>query len=147
MLAVACGSKTPGPTGPTGPTTTAPQIFCPADLVVTGVAAVAQAVTYTAPTISNGEAPVSVTCSPSSGATFVLGTTPVTCAARDALAREATCSFNVTLKGMTLGVRKFEAIGDSFTEGQNGEPGFVDPPNSYPTKLQLALNAVYRARA
>jgi len=147
VLTVACGSKSPGPTGPTGPTTTAPQIACPADLTVTGVAAVSQAVTFTAPTVTNGETPVSLTCSPSSDASFPLGTTAVTCVARDAIARQATCSFNVTLKGMAIGARKFEAIGDSFTEGQNGEPGFVDPPNSYPTKLQLALNVVYPDQA
>jgi hypothetical protein len=36
-----------------------------------------------------------VVCSPPSGTTFPLGTTPVTCTATDACGRVATCSFNV----------------------------------------------------
>ena len=118
-------------------------------MTVTGVSSPSQAVTYTAPTVTEGAAPVNVTCSPASGAGFPLGTTPVSCAANDAMARQATCAFNVTLKGMAIGVKKYEALGDSFTEGQNGEPDprFVDPPNSFPTRLQVALDAAYPGQA
>jgi lysophospholipase L1-like esterase len=119
-------------------------------VTVTGVAAPAQAVTFAAPTVSEGVAPVNVTCSPASGSTLPLGVTPVTCTAHDALSRQAACSFRVTLKGLSIDVRKYSAIGDSFTEGQNGRPdpafvdrNFVDLPNSYPTKLQMALDASY----
>ena len=119
-------------------------------MTITGVAAPSQAVTYTAPAVSEGQAPVNVTCSPASGATFPLGVTPVTCTANDAMSRQAACSFRVTLKGLSIGVRKYDAIGDSFTEGQNGRPdpafadrNFVDLPNSYPTKLQMALDGTY----
>jgi lysophospholipase L1-like esterase len=107
------------------------------------VAAPSQAVTFTAPTVTNGEAPVTVTCSPASGATFPLGTTSVSCAARDTQARQATCSFSVTLKGLAIAVKKFEAFGDSFTEGENGRLTFLDVLNAYPTKLQAALDATY----
>lgn len=122
---------------------------------VTGVASPAQAVAFDAPAVSQGAPPVNTTCSPASGASFPLGTTPVTCAASDAIQRQATCSFNVTLKGMSIAVKKYSAIGDSFTEGQNGELGvdipgivseggnFVDGPNSYPTKLQQAFDMTY----
>ena len=140
MTASACGSSSPPPTGPT---TDPPQIACPADVTVTGVAAPSRAVTYAAPVVSKGAAPVTTTCAPASGATFPLGTTPVTCTASDAMARQASCSFTVTLKGLSIAAKKYSAIGDSFTEGQNGEPGFVDVPNAYPTKLQLALDMTY----
>jgi lysophospholipase L1-like esterase len=48
----------------------------------------------------------------------------------------------------TLGITRFVAFGDSFTEGQNGRPGlvgqrFVDVPNSYPTQLQRLLNSEF----
>jgi lysophospholipase L1-like esterase len=144
LLAAACGSNST-PSGPTGPTTNAPQIACPADLTVTGVTAASQAVSYAAPTVTDGAAPVSTTCSPVSGASFPLGTTTVSCAASDAQARQASCSFKVTLKGMSIPIRKIDAFGDSFTEGENALPSttFVDTPNAYPTKLQATLDAVY----
>jgi lysophospholipase L1-like esterase len=112
-------------------------------VTVTGVAAPSQAVTYTAPAVSNGAASVTTTCAPDSGASFPLGTTTVSCAARDSTAREATCSFRVTLNGMAIAVKTFDAIGDSITIGENGERTFVDTPNAYPTKLQQALEATY----
>ena len=125
------------------PTSNPPQIACPVDVTVAGVAAGSQVVTYDAPKVTDGAAPVTTTCSPESGASFALGSTTVNCQAADARARKATCSFNVTLKGMSIPIRKLDAIGDSFTEGQNGEPGFVDLPNAYPSKLQMTLDAVY----
>jgi lysophospholipase L1-like esterase len=82
-------------------------------------------------------------CSPASGASFPRGTTTVNCQASDALARQAACSFSVTLKGLAISATKYSAIGDSFTEGQNGQQGFVDLPNAYPTKLQQALDIAY----
>jgi lysophospholipase L1-like esterase len=129
----------------TQPTPDPPQISCPADVTLTGVAAPSQSVSYTPPTVTQGAPPVTTTCSPVSGATFPLGTTPVTCAATDAMARRATCTFTVTLKGLKLGATKYEAFGDSFTEGENALPftTFVDPPNAYPTKLQARFDATY----
>ena len=104
-----------------------------------------QSVTYAAPAVTDGQAPISTTCAPPSGVSFPLGTTTVNCATTDALARQAACAFRVTLKGMTIALMKIDAFGDSFTEGENALPAFsfVDPPNAYPTKLQARLNAVY----
>ena len=139
LIVVACGGGKPGP-APT-PAAQAPQIVCPADVKVGSVAGISQAVTFPAPAVSGGTAPVTTTCTRASGDTFPLGSTPVSCTANDAAARQAACSFNVTLSGFTLGVMKFETFGDSLTEGENGagtKPTFVDPLNSYPTKL-LAL--------
>jgi lysophospholipase L1-like esterase len=141
ILTAGCGKDSPPDTGPTS---TPPTITCPADVTVAGVSNAAQNVTYPAPTVADGQPPVATTCAPVSGASFPLGTTTVNCAANDALARQAACSFKVTLKGVAIAATRYSAIGDSFTEGQNGQPPrFVDTPNAYPTKLQLALDTAY----
>src|SRR5688572_11481584 len=113
-LAVATcgGNKGPGPT----PVVDPPQIACPADVTLREVITTAQEVSYPAPTTTGGAAPVNVTCAPPSGTSFSLGATTVMCAARDAQAREATCSFRVNVNGFTLGAQKFLAVGDSLTE-------------------------------
>jgi lysophospholipase L1-like esterase len=140
LLAGACGgTKGPGPTPAVDP----PQIACPADLTVSEVAAASVDVTYSTPTTTAGAAPVSVTCAPASGTRFSLGDTTVACAARDAQSREATCSFHVTVKGFTLSARKFLAVGDSLTAGENGLPSIIDVPNSYPAKLLGLLTSLY----
>ena len=127
----------------TTPTPNPPQISCPNDVTVTGALGPAQTVTYSAPSVTAGAPPVTTTCAPESGASFPLGTTTVSCAAKDAMAQQATCSFKVTLKGLAIAVKIYDAIGDSFTEGQNGEPSVVDLPNAYPTKLQMAFDMAY----
>ena len=140
MLCAACGSKPPG----TGPTSNPPQIVCPADLTVTGVAAPSQAVTYPAPGVTEGAPPVTTTCAPSPGATFPLGTTTVSCTATDVMSRQAACSFRVTLKGMAIAGKKYLAAGDSFTEGENGRIApILDIPNAYATKLQASFDLTY----
>lgn len=145
-LAAACGGTTPGP-GP-GPVSDPPAVVCPADVTITGITGSSQVVTFATPIPTAGAQPVTVTCSPSPGAAFPLGTTAVRCTASDAAARQASCTFNVTVKGLTIGVTKYLAFGDSVTEGQNGLPerlwlNFVDPPNSYPTKLQTLLESSF----
>ena len=138
-LAACGGSKGPGPTPPVDP----PQISCPADVTVREATGVSQAVTYPTPTTTGGAAPVTVSCAPASGTTFALGATQVNCAARDAQSREATCAFRVTISGFTLGVKKFLAVGDSLTAGENGLPSIIDVPNSYPAKLAGLLTSFY----
>ena len=138
-LAAGCGGKSPGPT----PVVDPPQIACPADVTVGEVHTPAQDVTFPAPTTTGGAAPVNVTCSPASGTQFPLGATTVACAARDAQAREATCSFRVTVNGFTLGAKKFLSVGDSLTAGENGLPSILDVPNSYPTKLSGMLMSFF----
>lgn len=139
LLAVwACGSK-----GPAGPTTTAPQIACPADVTLTGITGSTQSVSFTAPTVTGGTPPVTPTCAPVSGAAFSLGSTAVTCTASDGQARQATCSFKVTLTAVAISVKKYDTIGDSFTEGENGRVSFLDLPNAYPTRLQALFDATY----
>jgi lysophospholipase L1-like esterase len=112
-------------------------------VTVTGVSSPSQAVTFAPPTVTQGAAPVNVTCAPASGASFPLGTTPVSCTATDAVARQATCTFNTTLKGLAITAKKYDTVGDSFTEGENGRLAFLDIPNAYPTKLQADFDASY----
>jgi lysophospholipase L1-like esterase len=144
LLLAACGG---GPTPPTPPVVIdPPAITCPADMTIRGVLGPSQTVTYTVPTPIGGAAPVTTTCTPASGGAFPLGSTSVSCAATDAQARRGTCGFSVTLTGVGLGAKKFETVGDSLTEGENGldnKPAFVDPPNSYPTKLRAAFDAEF----
>ena len=139
IISAGCGGGSNNPT----PVANAPQISCPADVTVREVPTLTQDVTYPAPTVTDGTAPVNTTCTPASGTAFPLGSTRVNCLARDAQAREAACSFNVALNGFALSAKKYDAIGDSLTAGENGLPGFVDPPNSYPTKLQALLDSYY----
>lgn len=138
-IAVACGGSPNRPT-PVDP----PTIACPFDITERGVSGGGQAVSYPSPTAAGGTAPVTVTCTPASGSTFPIGGTEVSCAARDAAARQATCSFAVSLSATQLTVKKFVAFGDSVTEGQNGRIAFgqrvVDLPNAYPTKLQALFD-------
>jgi large repetitive protein len=58
-------------------------------------------VTWTATAISVVDGSVPVTCTPPSGSTFDLGTTPVTCTASDSTGNTATGSFNVTVGDTT----------------------------------------------
>jgi lysophospholipase L1-like esterase len=83
---------------------------------------------------------VSVTCTPQSGAEFPLGDTTVTCTAADALGRQASCTFGVTLRHRQFALTRYLAFGDSITAGENGRPigliPVVDEANAYPTLLQ-----------
>src|SRR5205814_1817394 len=54
-------------------------------------------VNYPAPLVSGGSGNVVVVCNPSSGSTFPVGTTTVTCTATDGSGATAACSFNVTV--------------------------------------------------
>src|SRR5438874_13230783 len=52
-------------------------------------------VIYPAPIVSGGKAPLTTTCTPGSGTSFAVGTTPVTCAISDAAFQSAACTFSV----------------------------------------------------
>jgi lysophospholipase L1-like esterase len=144
LLVSACGgSKGPGPS----PATEPPQLTCPGPITVTNVTGTSQTVTFPEPTVTGGTPPITTTCDRTSGSSFPLGTSSVNCTTSDAQQRTARCAFDVTLEGLSLAVKKFEAFGDSLTEGQTGQPGLwstvIDTPNAYPTRLQVALNQQY----
>jgi lysophospholipase L1-like esterase len=161
-LLAACGDdKTPTtPTRP-DPIPVAPSITCPANVSANTTALNAE-VTYPAPSVSGGTAPVTATCTPPSGSTFPLGATAVACTATDAASRQATCSFSVIVNRIPTIVRtSFLAFGDSVTAGEitvptttaldeQGFPSFklvIVPSASYPAQLQTLLRGRYLAQA
>lgn len=146
LCVAACGGQPP-PNDPT-PVASPPQIACPADVSVRGVAAPTRPVSFDSPSVTGGTAPVQSSCNPASGSTFPLGTTKVDCAVTDAASRTASCSFRVTLTGLAISLTSYGAFGDSLTAGEVGHPrvfGFdeIDLPNAYPTKLQARFDATY----
>lgn len=137
MLIVACGS----PASPSA----ALSIACPANVSTRVPAGMTSAnVTFVAPMVTGGRAPVSTTCVPASSTSFTVGTTPVTCTASDATADHAVCTFDVTVQPPpTLALTKFMAYGDSITEGKVT----VVLPNAYTLKLAALLQARYPNQA
>jgi lysophospholipase L1-like esterase len=141
------GSSNPGPGPGPGPIAPPPTISCPANRQVNAQQGQPTPVTYDPPTTQNGQAPVTVSCSPASGSAFPLGTSTVTCTATDAQARAASCTFTVTVATVpTLAFTKFVAFGDSLTEGTISPDTYtlaVNKPESYPAQLQDLLQARY----
>jgi hypothetical protein len=78
--------------------TTAPTIAVPGDIAVEGASAAGAVVTYAASASDVVDGSVPVTCVPPSGSTFPVGTTTVTCTARDAAGNEASASFVVRVR-------------------------------------------------
>ena len=150
LLVAGCGSD-PSPVTPDPPPPPpALTISCPA--AATGVSKQGQpvTVTWTAPTTTGGQAPVTTSCSPASGSAFSVGTTNVTCRASDSASQTTSCSFSVTVSpAPQLSVTKFMAFGDSITQGVDSPPAFSgvwgpsDWPKGYPYKLNDLLKARY----
>jgi lysophospholipase L1-like esterase len=148
MFAAACGSHQ----GPS-PLPDAPAAACPANISISNVVGGSQAVSYALPTVTGGAQPVGITCTPGSGTMFSVGATTVSCTATDARARTAQCTFTITLNAaLKLGLTKFMAFGDSFTEGNDGRnlilvprSSLIDPTGTYPVLLEGLLNAEYTA--
>jgi lysophospholipase L1-like esterase len=114
-----------------------------------------------------GDPPVNITCSSASGALFPLGSTLITCTARDAKQRVATCDFEIQVKaappGPRLSATKFMAFGDSIAEGVTSTcvrtnslmtfaetmlvlPKAANDPWTYPNVLQALLRSRYSAQ-
>ena len=114
VLSASC-TETANVSGPSNP---GPVIACPAPITVESTTGAAITVNYPAPTVTQGAQPINTTCTPPSGSTFQLGTTSVTCTARDANQRTDGCGFTVTVnRTPRLSVERFEAFGDSITAG------------------------------
>lgn len=138
----ACGGKK-GPTAPTPPQlalTCPPRIEAPAnDGAEAGVTFEAAA--------EGGTPPVTVECSPAAGA-FPVGETHVVCNARDAASQTASCDFLVVVViPPKLAVTRFDAFGDSITEGVVSlAPTLLQRlamPEAYPAKLEGLLATRY----
>lgn len=158
LLAAGCGDDS-SPTSPSRPepVPSGPTITCPASVSASTTGTTAT-VAYAAPTVSGGQAPVTVACTPASGSAFPIGTTNVSCTASDAGNRQAICGFAVNVARIpTLQRTSFLAFGDSTTAGEVSAPttggldalGFppfkliVVPTASYPTQLQALLRNRY----
>jgi lysophospholipase L1-like esterase len=89
---------------------------------------------------------VTVACTPASGSTFPIGTTPVQCVAKDALERTGSCAFPVTVTAPPqLRRTRFMAFGDSITAGEVTVPVTgVTPAGQFPSfKLVQVPSASY----
>jgi hypothetical protein len=78
------------------PDTVPPTITCPANITTPATSAAGAVVTYPAATATDNCA-ATVACVPASGSPFPVGTTPVTCTARDCAGNTAACTFTVTV--------------------------------------------------
>ncbi len=73
-----------------------PRIACPAGVTVNAANGMSAAVTYP-PVTATDNCQATVSCTPTSGATFPLGVTKVTCTATDTSGNTDACAFNVTV--------------------------------------------------
>jgi hypothetical protein len=91
------GQTAPGTPPPT-PSPTPLSIMCP---IPTGSSSNGGpvGVSFSDPTTSGGTAPVTTSCSPSSGSSFGVGTTSLTCTATDAASATAVCTSSVIVTG------------------------------------------------
>ncbi len=157
VLSVSCGSSST-PTTPTPVPIDPPVITCPASQSLTSALATPIPVVYGTPSVVGGKAPVTTSCTPTSGSTFPVGTTTVTCTATDAQQRVSTCGLTIAVAAPPrVLVTRFVAFGDSITAGQDGQNaitsdfgGFLQFDRSiilvgfeYPTVLRTALKARY----
>jgi hypothetical protein len=77
---------------------TPPSIICPGTFVTNVPSGVTKlAVSYPTPAASDNCGLQTISCTPPSGSTFRLGTTPVVCTATDITGHTNTCVFNVTV--------------------------------------------------
>jgi lysophospholipase L1-like esterase len=166
MVPAACGGTTT-PTqvpSPVPVTPDPPKIICPVAQTAQSVDGGALPVTFSAPIVANGQAPVSTTCTPAAGSPFTIGQKTVTCAATDALQRTDSCSFTVTVTSPSkLSTTSFLAFGDSITSGEDGQnsvasslaimssrfhPSVLVPfAQRYPSLLQQSLADRYRTQS
>lgn len=153
--------------GPGCDTTSAPSSFgvnCPLSQAITSPGGQPVRASFAPATAVGGEAPVTVTCSSASGSLFPVGSTLVTCTARDARQRSASCSFEIQVTAVPivpqLSATKFMAFGDSITWGATSTcvrtiasmtfaetmlvlPKAANDPWTYPNVLQGLLRSRY----
>jgi lysophospholipase L1-like esterase len=142
---------------PVQPTPSGPALSCPADLTLELIDTPTVPLHYPAPTVTGGAAPVTVTCTPPSGASELgPGQSTVTCTASDSNQRTAECSFGVTVNVVPrLRGTKIVTFGDSITWGEISAPvpiegaslRYQDPAVAYPTQLRELLRERYTAQA
>jgi len=80
---------------------TAPELSLPPDFTEEATSPGGAVVNYAASALDVVDGPVAVTCDPSSGSTFPITTTNVSCSATDTAGNTATGNFNVTVQDTT----------------------------------------------
>lgn len=110
--------------------TTPPVIAAHADVTAEATGPKGTSVTYNAPTTSDGvDGNGTASCAPASGSTFALGTSPVTCTAKDAAGNAATpTTFNVIVKDTTPPVIAPHADVTAEATSSNGASVVYTPP-------------------
>jgi len=79
---------------------TLPPTFAPpANITVPATTSSGAFVVYTPPTATDPTPPVTISCTPVSGSTFPIGTTTVTCTAKDGAGNTGTGTFTITVTG------------------------------------------------
>jgi lysophospholipase L1-like esterase len=158
-----CGSPST-PSKPVDQFPDGPKISCPATPpTLTSPSGQPIPVLYGTATASGGAPAVSLSCTPSSGSSFPVGSTTVVCTAMDARQRSDACSFAVIVQSAPrLSLTRFLAFGDSITWGEDGRdstitaegyggpirPAFQFPAaQTYPGALQIQLQARYSGQS
>lgn len=114
--------------------TTAPVISgLPASLTVEATGPAGATATWSGSASDNVDGPIALTCIPSSGSTFAIGTTTVNCSAADAAGNSTTASFPVTVEDTTGPT--FAGTPASFTQEQ--VPGTNTLQYTAPTATDL----------
>jgi hypothetical protein len=80
---------------------TPPVLTVPADMIVEATSSKGAAVTFTASAVDLVDGSLTPTCTPTSGSTFALGSTKVTCSVKDKVGNTASASFKVTVADRT----------------------------------------------
>jgi lysophospholipase L1-like esterase len=159
LAADACGGKTPTqpPPPPDGPFTA-----CPADVQIESFSGKPIPVTYALPGASGGTPPLTVACTPESGAEFAVGEHPITCTVTDAASKTASCTFRIIVTTPPrIELTRFTAFGDSLTYGITSDAVTTlqdmlvlqratlapPPPEAYPAQLRRMLRSRYKLQA
>jgi hypothetical protein len=104
----------------TPPDTTAPILKLPPDITEEAKNAEGAVVSYTVTATDDRDPSPTIVCTPASGSTFPLGTTPVNCTATDAAGNEATGTFNVTVVDTTAPTLELPTLEPVEATGPNG---------------------------
>jgi probable HAF family extracellular repeat protein len=90
--------------------TTAPSLTCPSNVTMPATSSAGATVTFSSSTSDLVDPAPAVWFVPASGSTFAIGTTTVTCTARDAVGNSSSCTFAVTVEG---GASESAALADA----------------------------------
>jgi hypothetical protein len=107
----------------------APALECPEDMVVSCAVDSGAVVEFEVIAIDGCDESPTVTCEPSSGSVFPVGTTTVTCTATDALGNSSTCTFDVTVEAAEV-----------YIGSATAKPSVLWPPNHKMVDISFDLD-------